>query len=125
MTTRREAHTFLASLKLGEAVLITRDGQTNQVTVQRELSPSDGGGFGSWDHSNVKVGFGPGRWNTEVTPAAIEAGHVALVRDRSIPDKCVSTVSAHHSEDLIEVFHGKSTPRILCGYHSMREGFTS
>jgi hypothetical protein len=88
MSARREAHTFLASLKVGEPVLIHRDGRTNEVTVQRELTPGDGGGFGSWDHSRVTVGYGPGRWNTEVTPAAIEAGFVALERDdrdRSIP----------------------------------------
>lgn len=38
---------------------------------------------------------------------------------------CVSEVSANHSDDTIAVFHGEIEPRILCGYHAMREGFTS
>lgn len=76
--TRHEAHTFLASLTPGDAVVITRDGRENAVTVQRPIRRMDGGGFGSWDHSAVTVGYGPGRWNTEVTPAGIEAGHYTL-----------------------------------------------
>lgn len=38
---------------------------------------------------------------------------------------CVSAVSGHHSVDIIHVFHGSAVPTVLCGYHAMREGFTS
>lgn len=31
------------------------------------------------------------------------------------------TTWTHHSRDLIRVFNG-GKPRILCGYHAMREG---
>lgn len=30
---------------------------------------------------------------------------------------CESTATPHHSDDLIEVYTGTTTPRILCGYH--------
>lgn len=39
--------------------------------------------------------------------------------------KCVSTMDKHHSKDTVKVFHGKIEPRVLCGFHAMREGFTS
>ena len=80
--TRKDAHTLLASLRTGDTVTLTRDGRESQVTVQRELRRMDGGGFGSWDHSAVTVGYGPGRFNMEVTPAGIEAGNYALTRCR-------------------------------------------
>jgi hypothetical protein len=76
--TRHEAHTMLASLRQGDAVLLTRDGRTSEVTVQRPIRGMDGGGFGSWDYSSVTVGYGPGRWNMEVNAAGIEAGSYAL-----------------------------------------------
>jgi hypothetical protein len=28
--------------------------------------------------------------------------------------------SPHHSDDLLEVWHGAATPRYLCGYHEMQ-----
>jgi hypothetical protein len=78
--TRHQAHTFLASLRVGDPVTITQDGREIAVTVQRELRRTDGGGFGSWDHAAVTVGFGPGRWNVEVTAVALEQGRAALSR---------------------------------------------
>jgi hypothetical protein len=72
--TRHEAHAMLASLRPGDAVRLTRDGRTNDVTVQRSIRGMDGGGFGSWDYSSATVGYGPGRWNMEVNAAGIAAG---------------------------------------------------
>lgn len=80
MSSRAQHHSFLASLHVGDVVTITRDGRDNTVTVQRSLHRSDPGGFGSWDHSKVTVGYGPGRWNTEVSAAGLEAGHYSLSR---------------------------------------------
>lgn len=79
-TDRKAAHSFLASLRVGDAVTLTRDGRENTVTVQREIRAMDGGGFGSWDHSAVTVGYGPGRWNVEVTAAGIDGGFYSLER---------------------------------------------
>ena len=71
---RKLAHRFLSSLRVGDVVTLVRDGRESRVTVQREIRAMDGGGFGSWDHSAVTVGYGPGRWNTEVTAAGISDG---------------------------------------------------
>jgi hypothetical protein len=38
--------------------------------------------------------------------------------------KCESTVSENHSDDLLEVWAGKPSPRYVCGYHAEREGLT-
>ena len=62
-----KAHQFLASLRTGDEVTLFRDGRLLDVTVQRPLHKPDPGGFGSTEASRVTVGFGPGRWNTEVT----------------------------------------------------------
>lgn len=78
--TRSKIHTFLASLEVGEVVVISMDGRESEVTVQRSIRPMDGGGFGSWDHSAVTVGYGAGRWNVEVTAAGVEAGNYGLWR---------------------------------------------
>lgn len=80
MSARRKAYEFLASLRQGDRVTISQDGRESVVTVQRELRRMDGGGFGSWDHSAVTVGYGPGRFNLEVTPAGIEFGSYSLRR---------------------------------------------
>lgn len=31
--------------------------------------------------------------------------------------KCEYTISDNHSEDRVAVYHGDTTPIILCGYH--------
>lgn len=74
----RQAYSMLAGLRVGDEVTITRDGRDSMVTVQRPIRAMDGGGFGSWDHSAVTVGYGPGRWNTEVTAAGIAGGFYAV-----------------------------------------------
>lgn len=79
----RTAYTMLQGLAPGQEVTLTRDGRDLAVTVQRPLHRTDGGGFGSWDHSAVTVGFGPGRFNTEVTAAGIAAGYYALTLGES------------------------------------------
>jgi len=39
------------------------------------------------------------------------------------PQKCRTKISdPHHSDDRIAVYEGSTTPRIVCGYHAMREG---
>ena len=70
----RDAYAMLSGLTVGQPVTLTRDGRDLAVTVQRTIRRMDGGGFGSWDHSAVTVGFGPGRFNTEVTAAGIAGG---------------------------------------------------
>jgi predicted nucleic acid-binding Zn-ribbon protein len=53
----------------------------------------------------------------------------AELRQRAIEDglisrgSCESQVSVNHSDDLIVVYHGSTTPKLLCGYHAQREGF--
>lgn len=74
MSVRQKAHTFLAKLRTGDPVTVIKDGRKIELTVQRELRRMDGGGFGSWDHSAVTVGYGPGRYNFEITPASLEDG---------------------------------------------------
>jgi hypothetical protein len=70
----RQAHTFLASLKVGETVLL--DGQP--ITVKRALYQADG--FGAWESAQVQLSYGPGRYSTEVSAARIGAGYVKLTR---------------------------------------------
>lgn len=74
----RTAHAMLQSLEAGQEVTLIRDGRELAVTVQRSIRKMDGGGFGSWDHSAVTVGYGPGRWNTEVTAAGIAGGYYSV-----------------------------------------------
>lgn len=62
----------LAALKPGDTVLLTRDGTDHEVQVQRFHRD------GSIDHANLTVGYGPGRWNTEVSAARVLAGYVGL-----------------------------------------------
>jgi hypothetical protein len=63
------AHSFLGSLKVGDEVTFFDGTKEHKVKVTKALHRRDGGGFGSNDHSAISVGYGPGRWNTEVTPA--------------------------------------------------------
>lgn len=83
--TRAELHSFLASLKVGDQVVLTRDTRPRVLTVQRELRRTDGRDLGSWDHAAVTVGYGPGRFNTEVTAAGLDAGHYQLERAVAMP----------------------------------------
>lgn len=78
MPTLAQANALLSSLKVGDPVTLTLDGRPVEVTVQRELSGRDPGGYGNPENFAVTVGFGPGRFNTEVTPARMAAGYVAL-----------------------------------------------
>jgi hypothetical protein len=76
--TKHEAHRLLAGLRVGDPVLLHRDGKALELTVQQELHKTDGGGFGSWDHAAVSVGYGPGRYNTEISAATIAVGYAQL-----------------------------------------------
>jgi hypothetical protein len=41
------------------------------------------------------------------------------------PRPCKTKITdPHHSPDRIAVYEGSTTPRIVCGYHAMREGLT-
>ena len=62
----------LATLKPGTTVLLSEDGKEHEVTVQRFVRD------GSIDHASLTVGYGPGRWNREVSAARILAGYVGL-----------------------------------------------
>lgn len=70
----RAAYTFLASLKVGETVLL--DG--SPITVKRALYQADG--FGAWESAQVQLSYGPGRYSTEVSAARVGAGYVKLTR---------------------------------------------
>lgn len=68
----------LAELAVGTPVRIKQDGRWIEAQVTRAFRRGDGLGFGSLDHGSVSVGFGPGRWNTEVSGARIADGYVEL-----------------------------------------------
>jgi hypothetical protein len=75
MTTLTEARVLISQLKPGDPVLLTMDGRTMDVTVQRRE------GLDVYRHSDarsVTVGYGPGRWNTEISAERIAAGYVAV-----------------------------------------------
>jgi hypothetical protein len=80
-----EASRFLGSLRKGDPVNVTVDGREHAVTVQREHHGEDAG-CGSWDHGwKTTVGFGPGRWNVELSAAAIAAGRFTVSRPEDGP----------------------------------------
>lgn len=65
----------LAALEVGDAVLLTRDGKTLALHVVRIQLPGP--------HTServVTVGYGPGRWNTEVSIGRIRAGFLSIER---------------------------------------------
>lgn len=67
----------LAALKPGTTILLTEDGREMEVQVQRFTRD------GSIDHAKLTVGYGPGRWNREVSAVGILEGYVGL----SVPTK--------------------------------------
>lgn len=69
---------LLRGLREGEVVYLTRDGSRSKVTVQRAFRVDLGGG--SQDHAKVTLGYGPGRWNMEVSAAGIVDGYYAVER---------------------------------------------
>ena len=69
-----EAHSLLASLAVGDAVTLTQDGRAVDLTVQAAI----GGGFGHPHSSTVTVGYGPGRYNRELSAATLAYGFVTL-----------------------------------------------
>lgn len=75
-----EASRLLGSLRLGETVVLRVDGRDNVVTVQAEHRGEDAG-CGSWDYgTKTKLGYGPGRWNMEVSAATLASGRVTVTR---------------------------------------------
>lgn len=64
---------WLWSLKVGDPVVLHRDGHDSQVTVQRTLEE-----FGSPQEKTIIVGYGPGRFNQSVSAAGIAAGYYDL-----------------------------------------------
>lgn len=62
----------LAALVPGSTVLLIEDGKEHEVQVQRFHRD------GALDHASLTVGYGPGRWNREVSAARILAGYVGL-----------------------------------------------
>lgn len=73
---KSEALSLLASLEVGDIVLLTQDGKEQAVTVQKTLHHADG--FGAIYSQQVTVGYGPGRWNRSVSAASLAAGYVDL-----------------------------------------------
>lgn len=72
--TLTEARTLVRGLKVGDRVTYVKDGRELELTVVRGLRSADPGGFGHPDSAMVTVGYGPGRWNVEITPASLAAG---------------------------------------------------
>jgi len=63
-----ERYALLARLSTGDVVEFTApESGTRRLTVQRELRAADPSG-GEMGSSRVTIGYGPGRWNREVTP---------------------------------------------------------
>lgn len=75
----REAFNLLASLREGDAVLVTQDGRESTMYVSRDLHRADGA-YGSWEGSRVTVTFGPGRYSREISADAVGNGYVSIVR---------------------------------------------
>lgn len=75
--TLAEARALAATLTPGTPVTLTMDGRAIDCTVQRRSS-GDGSGHGHPDSARITVGYGPGRWNMEVTPAGLAAGSYAV-----------------------------------------------
>lgn len=61
-----EAIDLIASLRDGDAVLVTRDGRTSVMFVSGGPRRCDGA-FGPIESTRVTVTFGPGRYSTEVS----------------------------------------------------------
>lgn len=81
MSATHDAFRLLGTLRKGETVIFTDGGRDIEVVVQHELRRPTG--YGSWDNDAVvTVGFGPGRWNTEVSAGRIVAGFATI---RKIP----------------------------------------
>lgn len=79
LPTLTEARALIASLTVGQTVTLTRDGRDSTVTVQRRE------GLSVHRHSDartVTVGYGLGRWNTEINAEGLAAGYYAL----SVPE---------------------------------------
>lgn len=68
-----QARILVQNLHPGASVIITLDGREYPCIVQRR-----GTEMGHPDHQSVTVGYGPGRWNQEVTPAGLAGGHYKL-----------------------------------------------
>lgn len=104
----------LGTLKRGDRVRLDSGGQVHDdLTVQQELHRTDGG-FGSLDHAVVTVGYGPGRWNTEVSAAHIRAGYATLHRAKSSEPQWIRNVNsdrAMHGHKA-ERDHQRSTDRL-------------
>ena len=70
------AHRFLASLRVGDDVMIVKDGRDLLMKVSAPLHLDDFGyvggelvRMGSWESAGVTVTFGPGRYSTRISVA--------------------------------------------------------
>ncbi len=72
---------MLQSLEPGDPVTVSgsHKAMLHEVHVTTPWHRRDGGGFGSAEHAAVVVGFGPGRWNVDVSAARIVEGYVTLI----------------------------------------------
>ena len=62
---------FLRGLHNGDKVIRIECGRVSELTVQHAWHSPDPGGFGSQEAHRVKIGYGPGRYNTEVTASSL------------------------------------------------------
>lgn len=81
MTFQPEFHdavAFLASLRVGDTVRVTKDGRTSEVKVVRPARRSDGP-FGDYESIAVRVSHGPGRYSFDITAEAMAPRKAGLV----------------------------------------------
>ena len=93
-----ETIALLADLREGEQVTLTRDGNRSTVTVQRAFRVDVGGG--SREHGVVTVGYGPGRWNTEVSARMILDGYAKIERKQAPHAQRYRPGIAHQRMDI-------------------------
>ena len=77
-----EAREVIASLKVGDLVTITVDGRDILAVVQRREGHEV---YRHPDGRSVTVGYGPGRWNTEVSASSIADGYTPLRKMGACP----------------------------------------
>lgn len=108
---RSEALSFLATLKVGDEVMV--DATTGPVTVQKALHHADG--FGALYSQQVTVGYGPGRWNRSISAASMAAGFVYLHRAPT-PDQSFCDVGLHQQCSGYTEDEGDPEP-CMCSCH--------
>ena len=70
----------IASLRIGDAVSVTRDGRSLDMTVTTDPHRGDSGGFGSVESTRVTVSLGPGRYSATISADAVAHGYTSITK---------------------------------------------